>query len=160
MKRDRAMDHWLESPFGDIELRMCNGLLAELRFAQGPCRERLPQAPQAVRGALSAWFDGATPGFEWLAPDLPGTAFQQAVWQALRDIPRGERITYATLAARLERPRAVRAVASAVAANPVLLLLPCHRVVGSDGKLHGYAGGIERKRMLLEMEQASTGGPV
>lgn len=158
MNCEGMIDYWLESPCGDIEVRMCSGLLAGLRFVEGARRESLPQAPQAVRDALSAWFDGATPGFEWLAPNLPGTAFQQAVWQALRHIPRGERITYRMLAARLGRPRAVRAVASAVAANPVLLILPCHRVVGSDGKLHGYAGGVERKRMLLEMEQSSIGG--
>lgn len=114
---------------------------------------------------LACYFDGDL-GFR---PDLPldlrGTPFQIEVWQALRTIPPGERITYRELAVRLGRPEAVRAVASAIARNPASILLPCHRVVGSDGSLRGYAGGLHAKRYLLEhearhaRESVETGGP-
>lgn len=87
--------------------------------------------------------------------DVRGTAFQQRVWQALRDIPVGKTATYAEIASRIGRPRAVRAVAGACAANHVAVAIPCHRVVRSDGSLSGYAWGVERKRHLLEMEAAA-----
>ena len=84
--------------------------------------------------------------------DIRGTAFQQRVWQALRQIPAGRTASYAEVAARIGQPTAVRAVARACATNPVALIVPCHRVIGSDGKLTGYRWGVERKRALLEME--------
>ncbi len=86
--------------------------------------------------------------------DIRGTAFQQRVWQALREIPRGETASYAEVAARIGKPSAVRAVAGACAANPVAVVVPCHRVVRSDGGLSGYRWGTERKRMLLDREGA------
>ncbi len=92
-----------------------------------------------------------------LALDLVGTPFQQAVWRALCDIPAGTTVSYGTLARRLGRPEAVRAVAAAVGRNPVSLLIPCHRVVGADGHLTGYAGGLFRKQALLKLEQAQPG---
>ena len=113
---------------------------------------------------------GAEPGFErdrgrrWSASsrrrgiglDLPldvrGTAFQQRVWQALRQIPAGQTVGYAELAARLGMPQGARAVAGACAANPVAVAIPCHRVVRNDGALSGYRWGVERKRALLERE--------
>jgi AraC family transcriptional regulator of adaptative response/methylated-DNA-[protein]-cysteine methyltransferase len=84
--------------------------------------------------------------------DIRGTAFQQRVWQALRDIPPGRRATYAEIAARIGAPRAVRAVAQACAANPLAVAIPCHRVVRTDGALSGYRWGVERKAKLLERE--------
>lgn len=87
--------------------------------------------------------------------DLRGTAFQLRVWYVLQQIPRGSTLSYAELAKRLGQPKAVRAVASAVANNPVALAVPCHRVIGSDGKLHGYRWGVERKRKLLGREKIS-----
>jgi AraC family transcriptional regulator of adaptative response/methylated-DNA-[protein]-cysteine methyltransferase len=88
------------------------------------------------------------------ALDLRGTAFQRAVWDALRRIPRGRTKSYADVARELGRPRAVRAVARAIATNPVALAVPCHRVVGSDGSLRGYRWGVARKRRLLALEGA------
>jgi AraC family transcriptional regulator of adaptative response/methylated-DNA-[protein]-cysteine methyltransferase len=87
--------------------------------------------------------------------DLRATAFQMRVWEALRRIPRGETRSYAQLAASLGKPTAVRAVARACATNPVAVVVPCHRVIGSNGKLTGYRWGIERKKKLLEIEGAS-----
>jgi AraC family transcriptional regulator of adaptative response/methylated-DNA-[protein]-cysteine methyltransferase len=86
--------------------------------------------------------------------DLRATAFQMRVWEALRRIPRGETRSYAQLAASLGQPTAVRAVARACATNPIAVVIPCHRVIGSDGKLTGYRWGVERKKKLLELEGA------
>lgn len=86
----------------------------------------------------------------------PGTPFQQKVWTALTKIPKGKVITYKALAARIGKPRAIRAVANAVGANPLPIIIPCHRVVRSDGGLGGYSGpgGVRQKRALLEKEKA------
>ena len=86
--------------------------------------------------------------------DVRGTAFQQRVWQALRDIPAGTTVTYSDIASRIGAPKSVRAVAGACAANGLALAIPCHRVVASKGRLAGYRWGVERKRSLLEREGA------
>ena len=86
--------------------------------------------------------------------DIRGTAFQQLVWQALRAIPAGKTTTYAEIAKAIGRPSAVRAVAGAIAANPLAVAIPCHRVIRTDGDLAGYRWGVERKRKLLEKEAA------
>ena len=88
--------------------------------------------------------------------DVQGTAFQQRVWQALRSIPAGQTVSYTQLAQRIGQPSASRAVASACAANPVAVAIPCHRVVRTDGSLSGYRWGVERKRALL-LREASQG---
>jgi len=95
------------------------------------------------------------PGSRFELPlDLRGTLFQQRVWQALRQIPPGQTLSYSQLAEHLGQPRAVRAVASACAANPLAVAVPCHRVLRSDGSLSGYRWGLERKRALLDNEAA------
>lgn len=86
--------------------------------------------------------------------DPTGTEFQKSVWRALREIPAGATVTYSELARRIGRPDSVRAVASACGANPIAVIVPCHRVIGKDGSLAGYAWGIDKKRMLLEREGA------
>lgn len=102
---------------------------------------------------IGEYFAGARRDFDIpLAPE--GTEFQRRVWEELRRIPCGSTISYAELARRLGDPRAVRAVARANALNPIAILIPCHRVIGSDGTLTGYAGGLERKARLLELEGA------
>ena len=88
--------------------------------------------------------------------DVRGTEFQQQVWCALREIPRGQTITYSHLATAIGRPTAARAVASACGANPVAVVVPCHRVIGADGALTGYRWGVDRKRLLLEREGSSA----
>jgi AraC family transcriptional regulator of adaptative response/methylated-DNA-[protein]-cysteine methyltransferase len=102
-------------------------------------------------GAVVERIDGADPGSN-LPLDVRGTAFQHRVWNALQEIPRGATSTYTKLAAQLGKPRAVRAVARACATNPVAVVVPCHRVVRSDGELAGYRWGLERKRKLLKQE--------
>jgi len=112
---------------------------------------------EALVAQVVGWM--ARPGADLGLPlDIRGTAFQQRVWQALRDIPSGHTVSYRELAARIGAPRAVRAVASACAANPLAVVIPCHRVVRSNGELAGYAWGIERKRALLAHEAASAPG--
>jgi methylated-DNA-[protein]-cysteine S-methyltransferase len=109
--------------------------------------------PIAVQTAiqLQEFFDGTRTEFT-LPLDLRGTEFQQKVWRSLIEIPFGQTLSYAEQAARLGRPSAVRAVASANGKNPISIVIPCHRVIGANGALTGYAGGIEVKRLLLDLE--------
>jgi len=111
-------------------------------------------APLAVRRALGDYFAGDPAAIAALAWRTNGTAFQRSVWTALRDIPLGETLSYAGLATRIGAPKAVRAVGLANGANPVGVVVPCHRVIGTNGSLTGYAGGLERKRWLLAHERA------
>ncbi len=110
----------------------------------------LPVFADACRW-LDAYFSGQVPDFV-PALNLRGTPFQRTVWQALLAIPYGETITYGELARRISCPSA-RAVGSAVGRNPVSLIVPCHRVLGAGGAMTGYAGGLERKRWLLQLEK-------
>ncbi len=130
-RRGPAVDQaWTEDPAAFAAIGA--DLDAELAGTPGPGGA---SGPSAIRVA----FRGGTP-------------FQRRVWEELRTIPRGSTVTYAELAARIGMPGAARAVGAAVARNPVSVVVPCHRVVGSDGSLTGYAGGVERKRALLAME--------
>ena len=107
-----------------------------------------------ARCAVEAYFAGDQGAIDALPVKTAGTAFQREVWAALRTIRLGETTTYGRLAARLGRPKAMRAVGMANGANPVSLIVPCHRVIGADASLTGYGGGIERKRWLLRHEGA------
>jgi methylated-DNA-[protein]-cysteine S-methyltransferase len=138
----RALD------FADHEPRM-RRLLAR---HHGDARLQDGRAPAAVRGAVEAYFAGDLGALTALTVKTGGTPFQRAVWAALTQIPAGTTETYGQLAARIGAPRAVRAVGLANGANPVGVIVPCHRVVGSNGRLTGYAGGLERKRWLLTHE--------
>ena len=114
--------------------------------------------PHGLTAALSRYFAGDLSAIESLPVSLRGTPFQRRVWEALRGIPRGETRSYAQLARRIGHPTAVRAVGLANGANPVAVVVPCHRVIGSDGSLTGYGGGLERKRWLLRHEGWSAPG--
>lgn len=108
---------------------------------------------ERARDQLREYFEGRRKAFD-LPLDLVGTPFQRAVWQALLVIPYGETTTYSGIARRCGRPQAVRAVGGAIGRNPVSIVVPCHRVVGSDGSLTGFGGGLPRKRALLQLEGA------
>ena len=112
-------------------------------------------APAAMRADLTAYFDGDLAALERIAWRTCGTAFQLSCWRALCDIPVGTTASYGQQAARIGRPTAVRAVGLANGANPVGLVVPCHRVIGADGGLTGYGGGLHRKRWLLRHEGAT-----
>jgi methylated-DNA-[protein]-cysteine S-methyltransferase len=103
--------------------------------------------------AIAAYFEGDLHAIDFLPTATEGTPFQKRVWQALREIRSGQTLTYGALARRLGTPAAVRAVGLANGANPIGIVVPCHRVIGADGSLTGYGGGLERKRWLLNHEQ-------
>ena len=108
--------------------------------------------PAGAATALARYFDGDLAALDAIEVELNGTAFQRRVWEALRAIRAGTTCSYADLARRVQAESAVRAVGAANGANPVAIVLPCHRVIGSDGSLTGYGGGIDRKRWLLRHE--------
>lgn len=110
--------------------------------------------PGGLRQALQAYFKGDLAAIDKLATDTGGTEFQRKIWRELRRIPCGKTISYAELARRIGRPAAIRAAGLANGANPVSIVIPCHRVIGSDGSLTGYGGGLHRKQWLLAHENA------
>ncbi len=148
----------LPSPLGDLLVVARREAVVGIYFPEhrrGPAihedwgHDAGPAAQLAAE--LTSYFEGPLRHFDvQLAP--VGTAFQQEVWTALRGVAHGETTTYAALAAAIGRPTAARAVAGAVARNPIAIVVPCHRVVGVGGALIGYAGGLDRKRHLLELE--------
>jgi methylated-DNA-[protein]-cysteine S-methyltransferase len=109
-----------------------------------------------VADALRAYFDGDVTARDDVVTETAGTPFQREVWAALRKIPAGKTWSYAQLAAHIGRPAAVRAVGLANGANPVGLVAPCHRVIGANGSLTGYGGGLDRKQWLLEHERTAV----
>jgi methylated-DNA-[protein]-cysteine S-methyltransferase len=127
-----------------------------LRRSHGPdgIAVRRGKNPGGLSRALEAYFAGDLSAIERLPVETRGTPFQVSVWAALRKIPCGTTASYGEVAKRIGRPKAVRAVGLANHANPVGIVVPCHRVIGSDGSLTGYGGGIERKRWLLAHEGA------
>jgi methylated-DNA-[protein]-cysteine S-methyltransferase len=152
----------MDSPIGELLIvgdgRALHGLyMQEGRTAAAvrPEWRRADEPFAEVRAQLSQYFDGDRQCFD-VPLALTGTPFQRRVWQALQRIPYGETTTYAELARRVGRPSASRAVGLANGRNPVAVIVPCHRVIGSDGSLTGYGGGLERKRLLLELEAGRT----
>lgn len=150
-----------DSPLGPIMLAASNEGLQGAWFVQGqrhmPDSSNWPVSAnnvilQRAEEELRRYFAGEPVAFD-LPLDLDsGTAFQQAVWRALLQIPRGSTTSYGAISARLGQPSAVRAVGGAVGRNPLSIIVPCHRVLGADGSLTGYAGGLERKVALLQLE--------
>lgn len=150
---------WLDSPIGRLLLAGDDAGLKHVLFPEAePLPEwRLDGEPlrETVR-QLSAYFAGELRVFDLpLAPI--GTPFQRRVWQALREIEYGDTISYGELARRIGNPSASRAVGLANGSNPISIVVPCHRVIGANGKLTGYGGGIERKQWLLSLERERSG---
>lgn len=161
----------LETPLGTLLVVAGPRGLRAVEFADHDARMRAHLArwfggaatqrrgdPAGALPRLRAYFAGDLGALDGLAVDPGGTPFQRAVWNALRAIPAGETRSYADIARAVGRPSAVRAVGAANGRNPVAIVVPCHRVVGSDGSLTGYAGGIARKRWLLAHEGAVRSG--
>ena len=147
------------SPLGDIVLTSDGSALTGLRFAEatnGEPAQDIPPLADACRW-LDLYFSGAKPDFTpRLAPQ--GTPFQQSVWGELLAIPYGHTVSYGYIAQRL-RCRSAQAVGGAVGRNPIALIIPCHRVIGSNGQLTGYAYGLDRKQWLLSHETQHIGKP-
>jgi methylated-DNA-[protein]-cysteine S-methyltransferase len=143
-----------DAPIGLLEIRATDEGITHILFVD--------ERTEAVRGhpliercksQLVDYFEGRRQTFDVpLAPQ--GTAFQQRVWMRLRDVPYGETCSYATISSGIGSPRSHRAVGAANGRNPLSIVVPCHRVIGSNGQLTGYAGGLERKQWLLRHEQA------
>jgi methylated-DNA-[protein]-cysteine S-methyltransferase len=157
---------FLPTPLGALLLIARDGALLGVHFDGGryapaigaDWRHAPGDAPlAAARGELAEYFAGTRRAFDLpLAP--AGTPFQRAVWQAIAAVPYGATITYRELAQRVGRPAAVRAAGAATGRNPWSIVVPCHRIVGADGTLTGYAGGLDRKRALLALESGGDGG--
>ncbi|OAZ07894.1 cysteine methyltransferase [Thalassospira tepidiphila MCCC 1A03514] len=156
------------SPIGKLSLASIDGKLVHLDFEDNDDRLKTIQTRRfknlewteggAAPDPITDWLDGYFAGTVGVLPidavNMVGTAFQKSVWDALVNIPSGKSISYAGLADQLGNPKAVRAVARANALNPVSIIVPCHRVIGSNGTLTGYAGGLDRKKWLLDHEAA------
>jgi methylated-DNA-[protein]-cysteine S-methyltransferase len=154
------------SPLGEVTMALHDGSLCAMTFTDrwAGAERRLIQrfgtdgraATRAalLTGRLDAYFAGDLQALDGITVDPSGTPFQRAVWTALRRVPPGRTTTYAELARAIGAPTAVRAVGAANGANPIWLVIPCHRAIGSDGRLVGYAGGLDRKRWLLTHEGA------
>ena len=134
----------------DYEWRM-HDLLAP-RY--GPVKLARRYDPNGYRTLIAAYFDGDYRALDGIKVNGGGTPFQQRVWQTLRTIPPGQTATYGQIAERLGSPKRARAVGLANSLNPIAIVVPCHRVIGANGALTGYAGGLDRKRWLLAHEQA------
>jgi methylated-DNA-[protein]-cysteine S-methyltransferase len=152
----------VSTPLGPLLLARTEGGLAGAWFEGQKAHPGALAAPQTdadplLREAalqLDAYFAGQRSSFD-VPLDLRGTDFQQKVWRALLRVGRGRTASYADIARRVGSPRAVRAVGAAVGRNPISVIVPCHRVLGSDGSLTGYAGGLQRKSALLQLEGVS-----
>ena len=145
---------YLKTPIGFLEVTGTRRGVQTVTFIDHKTRKWF--TPFCLRESvqqLKEYFEGKREIF-YIKLDLLGTNFQMKVWEELQKIPYGKTITYHELAERIGEPKAFRAVGQADAKNPVTVIIPCHRVLGNDGKLVGYAGGLERKKWLLEHEHA------
>lgn len=129
-------------------------LLLDRYYGKGRYTLRPSRDPGGLTAAMRDYFSGNVTVIDTLPVKTTGTPFQRSVWQALRTIPYGTTITYAQLAARIGSPKAIRAAGLANGQNPISIVVPCHRVIGSNGTLTGYGGGLPRKKWLLEHEGA------
>jgi methylated-DNA-[protein]-cysteine S-methyltransferase len=141
----RAVDFWADEP----------RLRALLRRQYGDVKVETGQSPAPIRRAFEDYFAGDIRALERVPVATVGTAFQRKVWAALQGIPAGETRSYGQLAAQIGEPDAARAVGLANGQNPIAIVIPCHRVIGADGSLTGFGGGLPRKRWLLTHEGAA-----
>ena len=148
----------IDSPIGELllvgdgeQLRCLSMQGGRRPMAVDPSWERRDDAFAAVRQQLNEYFDGGRSEFD-VSLDLAGNPFELRVWEALCQIPYGETVSYGEIAREIGAPGAARAVGLANGRNPVAVIVPCHRVIGADGTLTGYGGGLERKRLLLDLE--------
>jgi methylated-DNA-[protein]-cysteine S-methyltransferase len=161
MNHDR---YWtdVETPLGTLTLRANERALTGLFFpGRGPARDEADHSPERfdrVTAQLREYLAGTRRQFELEIDFSRGTTFQQTVWRELLTIPYGETVSYGQIAGRLGRLQRVRAVGAANGANPISIIVPCHRVIGADGRLTGYGGGMHRKQALLDMESTTRHG--
>ena len=147
---------YFKTPLGITEISGDENGIAIISVSdEGEISNNIPEALQEAVSQLTDYFEGKRTDFDFkLNPK--GTEFQQKVWQALLEIPFGKTMSYRELSKKLGDVKAIRAVASANGKNPLWIVVPCHRVIGTDGSLTGYAGGLWRKKWLLEHENPTT----
>jgi len=146
----------IQTPVGHLAIREVEGAICAIDFTKAElCPPDTPLLQETVR-QLNAYFDGMLTEFD-LPLRLEGTAFRVKCWQALCTIPYGETISYGEQARRIGNPKAVRAVGGANHHSPISIVVPCHRVIGADGTLTGYGGGVEKKAWLLAHEKRVLG---
>ena len=142
----------IATSLGNVLLEIQDEKLTRLQFTQDALSEEpLQGMAKEVKHQLDEYLSGKRKSFD-LPLELEGTDFQKSVWKAVNEIPFGQTTTYMKLSQKLGNVAAIRAVGAAIGANPILVIVPCHRIIGTDGKLTGYAGGLERKQALLEIE--------
>ena len=135
----------------DFEPRMLR--LLRLHYGKRGFKLEPAHNPHGLSDVIARYFAGEIEAIKDISTETAGTPFQESVWTELRRIPSGTAVSYGKIAEQIARPRAVRAVGLANGANPIGIVVPCHRVIGSDGSLTGYGGGLQRKRWLLEHER-------
>jgi methylated-DNA-[protein]-cysteine S-methyltransferase len=163
--------HRLDTPLGDVLLVSDEqGVLRALDFSDyeprmrkllrihyGDANLRMSAVPAQLADPIARYFDGEVTALDAIACETNGTEFQRRIWRALRSIPPGTTQTYGTVARSFGMPNAARAVGLANGSNPISIVIPSHRLIGADGTLTGYAGGLHRKRWLLDHERSSPG---
>ncbi|WP_205312377.1 methylated-DNA--[protein]-cysteine S-methyltransferase [Rheinheimera maricola] len=142
----------IPSPLGQINISATSSGISEILFSNTAINHAPSALTELAAGQLQAYFAGTLQQFN-LPLAATGTAFQQQVWQALCEVPFGTTCSYADIARRINNIKAVRAVGAANGRNPLAIVVPCHRVIGANGTLTGYAGGLEKKAWLLQHEQ-------
>jgi methylated-DNA-[protein]-cysteine S-methyltransferase len=153
VKKDSIAFDIFSSPLGKLYLVFSGKFLCGISFQKPhdiPFKRGV--APGKFIKELSAYFEGSVSQFRQETTLLTGTDFEQQVWYGLKDVPFGETRSYKWIAEKIGRPAAVRAVGQALSKNPIPIVLPCHRIIESDGSVGGYSSGVDRKRRLLDME--------
>ena len=153
MINQKTFRTYYRSPLGWLKIEGVDSSIKSLDFVSKKVPGRLSEPLITMRRELEQYFRGKRKKFSLrLAP--VGTVFQQSVWKALKDIPYGRKISYRDVAVAIGHPKSVRAVANAIAQNKIAIVIPCHRVIGSDGSLAGYAYGLRKKAWLLGHERS------
>ncbi|MCT8339395.1 methylated-DNA--[protein]-cysteine S-methyltransferase [Flavobacteriaceae bacterium TK19130] len=149
---------YVNSPVGILKIVVEDAAIRTIQFVEKSGEDHSSNnVLDTAKQQLEAYFDGRRKSFDLpLAPK--GTSFQQKVWNELKKVPYGKTVSYQEIANRLGDPKVIRAAASANGKNPIAIVIPCHRIIGSDGSLTGYAGGLHRKKWLLEHESPVTQG--
>ena len=143
---------WYDSPIGILKITADKDSIIGVEFIDNVFEESLNPIIERCKVELEEYFEGKREKFEVKIKYIKGTDFQKQVWNELKNIPYGEAVSYKYIAEKINNPKAVRAVGGANNKNPITIIVPCHRVIGANGKLVGYAEGIDKKEFLLNLE--------
>ncbi|MDU2673400.1 MAG: methylated-DNA--[protein]-cysteine S-methyltransferase [Clostridium sp.] len=146
---------YYESPIGKIKIEADEDSITGVYFCDEGSEGSENRAVIECKKQLEEYFNRKRKDFDLNIKFLKGTEFQLSVWKALSEIPYGEKVSYKYIAEKINNPKAVRAVGGANNKNPIAIIVPCHRVIGANGKMVGYAGGIDKKEFLLRLEEAN-----